>query len=221
MGSGLAIAQRCDLSIGPGLYVEIGFGETPAALHGTVPFCGAYLGVEAANGYGYPSEVDEKYASVVLGAIPGIMRRAQAQQAGKGIGLVYADASGQHGGLPLGNDCAAEVYMANVLSSPLQSGDRERAGILREVMRVLKPGGNLILKVSWGSDAQADWRQKRLKRIVRSAGFRIIYACAWGEPTYRELELRYGPTPQKYVGYARFNDPHAHYVAYFIIAWKP
>lgn len=221
MGSGLALAQRCGLSIGPGLYVEIGFGEAPAALHGTVPFSGTYLGIEAANGHGYPSAVDEKYASVVLRAMPEIIRRAQAQRARKRIGLVYADANGKHGGLPLGNDSAAEVYMANVLSSPLPADDRERAEILREVMRVLRPGGNVVLKVSWGGDAQADWRQKRLKRIVRSAGLRIVGACVWGEPAYSELELRYGRTPQEYVNYARFDDPHAHYVAYFIVAWKP
>jgi hypothetical protein len=39
--------------------------------------------------------------------------------------------------------------MANVLSSPLSAGDQGRAEILREVMRVLKPGGSLVLKASW------------------------------------------------------------------------
>jgi SAM-dependent methyltransferase len=221
LGSGLAIEQRCGLSTGPGLYVEIGFGESPAALHGTIPFSGTYLGVEAVNGHAYPSAVDEKYASVVLRALPEIGRRTRARHIRKRIGLVCGDANGEHGGLPLGSDCAAEVYMANVLSSPLPAGDRERANILREVMRVLKPGGSLVLKASWADDARAGWRQKRLKRIVKGAGFRIACACAWGEPAYRQLEMRYGQTPQKYVDFARFDDPHAPYVAYFIVAWKP
>jgi SAM-dependent methyltransferase len=180
--------------------VEIGFGEAPAALHGTIPFSGTYLGIEAANGHTYPSAVDEKYASVVLRALPEIVRRTRARHIRKRIGLVYADANGRFGGLPLNSDCAAEVYMANVLSSPLPAGDQERAEILREVMRVLKPGGSLVLKANWGGDARADWRQKRLKRIVKGAGFRVICACASGEPAYTELETRYGQTPQKICG---------------------
>ncbi|HEV3293588.1 MAG TPA: class I SAM-dependent methyltransferase [Streptosporangiaceae bacterium] len=215
------MTARYGLSTGPGLYVEIGFGEAPIALHGPIPFSGAYLGFEAANGHGYPTSADvEKYASVVLRAMPGLAR-AQAGQASKRIALVFADARGKHGGLPLPDGCATEVYMANVLTSPLRAGDGERAQILREAMRILASGGGLVLRVSWGDDAHKDWRQKRLKRMVRSAGFRIVCACAWGEPAYAELEQRYGRTPQQFVEYARAADPHLNYQAYFVVARKP
>jgi hypothetical protein len=153
------MTARYGLSTGPGLYVEIGFGEAPIALHGPIPFSGAYLGFEAANGHGYPTSADvEKYASVVLRAMPGLAR-AQAGQASKRIALVFADARGKHGGLPLPDGCATEVYMANVLTSPLRAGDGERAQILREAMRILASGGGLVLRVSWGDDAHKDWRQ--------------------------------------------------------------
>jgi SAM-dependent methyltransferase len=216
------LAARYGLSTGPGLYVEIGFGEAPAALHGPIPFSGAYLGFEAANGHGYPTSPDvEKYASVVLRALPGLAR-AHADRAGKRIALAFADArGGGRGGLPLPGGCATEVYMANVLTSPLRAGDRERTEILREAMRVLRPGGGLVLRVSWGGDAQREWRQKRLKRMVRSAGFWVVCACARGEPAHAELEWRYGRTPQQFVDYARYEDPHVHYQAYFIVARKP
>jgi hypothetical protein len=67
MNSSFAVEEQlCGYSSQLDHYEEIGFGETPTAMNGEVPFTdGAYPGIEAVCRHGYPPEGKEKYAATV------------------------------------------------------------------------------------------------------------------------------------------------------------
>ncbi len=190
------------------IYLEIGPGLGSAAVHGSRTFKGRdmYIGVDVAQS-GYNTKDQRDYGEAIKQEYPELQSILKQTRKDENIHLVYGE--GQN--LFLQDASVVEVFMANVLSAPMQEADRNQ--LLNEAYRVLKPGGKIILRTSW--DVWMYGAEEFAQRLAHT-GFEVESIVDSNTPAneqstqFRELEETYG----------RPEGIHNE-VGYFVVAKKP
>ena len=149
------------------VFLEIGYGLTPTVFNLDRNFTGDsyYIGIDAAEG-DYSRRESKTYGEAVLSELGGHLEKA-ATRPNENIYFLLGNASNL---VFLDNESVAEVYMANVLHSPVPPPERRE--VLSEVKRVLRPGGKLASRTSW--DLWITELPAEIKRYLKQAGFENV-----------------------------------------------
>lgn len=199
----------------PPRVVEIGFGPHPVPLYGNLQF-GEYIGFDIAD-----FSNDYLSASLMHDRTRKFREVVAHNRHGEKVAFIYANADGNISGLPIADNSASEIYMANVLNVHSPNGDLERSALLDESKRILASDGKLVVKTSWYDDALKELQKEHAEQLLKNRGFTIVNTCVYNSSEYDELEVRYGKTPWQYVLPALiYQQDAAEYSAYFIVAEK-
>lgn len=167
------------------IYVEVGPGLDPSAVNGTRKFDGdkAYYGIDAGMGW-YNAKDGRLYGAAVQEELPRIQEQVQRDRPDEHIQFIHGE--GHH--LPFKDSSVHEVYMANAMAA---ISEDEIVEIFREAARVLRPGGEFVVKVSRDSGLyNIDFTRPRLQWT----GFEVNEVVTAKEQPERfaELEQLYG-----------------------------
>ncbi len=184
------------------LYVELGHGLAPAATSNHRRFDGnrAYLGIDKAEG-DYARVDGKDYGQQVREQVAKMAAHFAVKKPDENISFIRADARS----LPLSDATVTEVYMANLLTSPINPNHRRQ--ILTEVGRILIIGGKAVVKMSW----EPEWLSPRHYVVdwLRDAHLEISEVVDTSVEAFSNLEELYYPSQ------------HQGDDSYYVIATKP
>jgi ubiquinone/menaquinone biosynthesis C-methylase UbiE len=184
------------------LYVELGHGLAPAAASNQRRFNGnrAYLGIDKAEG-DYAHLDGKDYGQQVCGQVTKMAAHFALKKPDENIAFIRADARN----LPLPDAVATEVYMANLLTSPINPNYRRQ--ILKEVGRILMIGGKAVVKMSW----EPEWLSPRHYVVdwLHDAHLEVLEVVDTSAEAFNDLEELYYPSQ------------HQGNESYYVIATKP